>query len=418
MAVVDFDKVDIVFGDKPEDALALLDAGESKDTIFERTGHVVGVTGASLAVEEGEIFVIMGLSGSGKSTLLRCVNGLNRVTRGRVVVREGDADVDIATCGAATLRRLRMNRISMVFQQFALMPWRTVRDNVAYGLEIRGVPKAERYQRVEEVLGLVRLAEWRDKYPHELSGGMQQRVGLARAFATDADILLMDEPFSALDPLIREHLQDELLDFQRELQRTILFVSHDLDEALKLGTRVAIMEGGRIIQVGRPEDIISRPATEYVSRFVASVNPLNVLSGVTLMRPLGELERDPGAPETVFLDRAGRCRCRLDGEGRPAEVMADGAPGRLVLHHDSLDLGSLGAGDVVAGTPATPMRVAIEVRHATGLPLPILDEGGRLVGVIGISELLGAMLRRDKETTEDEGSDDAESGVSRRAGAA
>ena len=397
MAVIAIDKVDVVFGADCAEALALLDRGESKDAIYERTGIVVGVADASLAVAEGEIFVLMGLSGSGKSSLLRCVNGLNRVTRGRVLVQDGDAEVDIATCDKATLRRLRMNRVSMVFQHFALMPWRTVRDNVAYGLEIRGVPKAERYRQVEKVLELVRLDQWIDKLPHELSGGMQQRVGLARAFATEADILLMDEPFSALDPLIREHLQDELLEFQRRLHKTILFVSHDLDEALKIGSRIAIMESGRIVQIGRPEEIITRPATDYVSQFVANVNPLNVLCAVSLMRPVEELARAPDDADVVLLDGAGRCRCRLDGEGIPLEFHAGGRRCRVVAHEPSLAIESLGDGDVVvAGTLDTPMRVAIEVRHRTGQPMPILDAQGRLAGVVGAEELMAGMMRRPR----------------------
>jgi glycine betaine/proline transport system ATP-binding protein len=394
MAVITFDKVDIVFGTDPGTALALLDQGDGKDGIYDKTGIVVGVTDASVAIEEGEIFVLMGLSGSGKSTLLRSVNRLNAVTRGRVLVHDGDAEIDIATCDAATLRRLRMNRVSMVFQQFALMPWRTVRDNVAYGLEIRGMVKAERYKRVEDVLELVRLGQWADKYPHELSGGMQQRVGLARAFATEAEILLMDEPFSALDPLIREHLQDELLEFQRRLQKTILFVSHDLDEALKIGTRIAIMESGRIVQVGRPEEIITRPSTDYVRQFVANVNPLNVLRAATLLRPLEKLARDPGDREAVLLDGAGRYRCRLDAEGRPAVLFDGTRQARATAHHGDLDIASLGADVVVTGTPETTMRVAVETCHRTGWPMPVLDAEGRLAGVVGSDELVAAMTRQ------------------------
>src|SRR3546814_7297549 len=221
----------------------------------------------------------MGLSGSGKSTLLRAVNGLNKVTRGKVMVRdgsgrEGGGMVDVASCDAGALPPPRMNRGALGFQQFALLPWRTVADNVGPGLGRRGMGKAERETIVEEKLALVGLSQWKDKYAHELSGGMQQRVGLARAFATDAEILLMDEPFSALDPLIRDHLQDELLVLQQRLKKTIIFVSHDLDEALKLGSHIAIMEGGRIVQYGKPEAIVLNPASEYVAEFVAHMNPL------------------------------------------------------------------------------------------------------------------------------------------------
>jgi len=237
--------VDILFGGDARAALDLLDRGADRQEIHDATGSVVGVAGASLTVRTGEICVLMGLSGSGKSTLLRAVNGLCRVTRGAVLVRDGEAMQDMAGCDAAVLRRMRMERIAMVFQQFALLPWRTVHENVGFGLELRGAGRAERDAIVAEKLELVALGPWRDRFVHELSGGMQQRVGLARALATDSDILLMDEPFSALDPLIRERLQDELLDLQRRLGKTVLFVSHDLNEALRLGRHIAIMEAGR-----------------------------------------------------------------------------------------------------------------------------------------------------------------------------
>lgn len=398
MASVRFEHVDVIFGPRPKEALALLDQGADKDEVFEKTGNVVGVQDASLEVDRGEIFVLMGLSGSGKSSLLRCVNGLNHITRGRVLVDDGGTEVDIAGCDHEVLRRLRMNRISMVFQHFALMPWRTIRDNVAFGLEIRGVPRDERNQRVERVLEMVALAQWMDKYPHELSGGMQQRVGLARAFATEAEILLMDEPFSALDPLIREHLQEELLEFQQKLQRTILFVSHDLDEALKIGTHIAIMDGGRIIQIGRPEEIITRPETEYVRRFVANVNPLNVLRGVSLMLPASELERSDGQ---VVLDAASELSCRLDNQGRAREFRVGGAPVEPKHWAKDLDLSVLDPGDLVCGDEETTMRAAIEVLHATGRGMPLLDETGRLLGVIRMAELLAGMLRRPEEPPEE-----------------
>ena len=391
MAVITFDRVDVIFGRQVKEALALLDAGADKDRIFEETGQVVGVQDASLQVEAGEIFVLMGLSGSGKSTLLRCVNGLNQVTRGRVLIDDGGTEVDVTDCDAKFMRQLRMNRVSMVFQQFALMPWRTIGANVAFGLEVRGVPKAERRRRVAEVLDQVGLGSWLNHYPYELSGGMQQRVGLARAFATDAEILLMDEPFSALDPLIRERLQDELLALQKTLRRTILFVSHDLDEALKIGTRIAIMEGGRIIQVGPPEQIITQPADEYVRQFVANVNPLNVLRGVTLMKPLAALRSED---DVHLLDEASAMFCRLDSDGRPEAFSLEGTRAVLVPYREGLDLAALGNGTVVAGSPETTMRTALEVRHATGRAMPLLDGEGRLIGVIGAAELVAALVHR------------------------
>jgi len=285
---VRFDEVNIVFGDNPEAALPLMDRGMERSEIEEATSQILGVHDCSLTVEPGEIVVIMGLSGSGKSTLLRSVNGLNPVVRGAVWVDDGETEINVATADEATLRRLRTSRVTMVFQNFALLPWRTVEENVGLGLELAGVPKAEREERVAKQLALVGLGDWAGRKVHELSGGMQQRVGLARAFATEAPILLMDEPFSALDPLIRAKLQDELLDLQAQLQRTIIFVSHDLDEALKLGSKVAIMEGGRIVQCGTPQEIVLQPANEYVAEFVSHMNPLNVLIASSVMRPAGE----------------------------------------------------------------------------------------------------------------------------------
>jgi len=294
-AALEFRAVDILFcsrgGRRAQaaaiaQALALLDARNTRNEIAERTGVVVGVANASLSVERGEISVLMGLSGSGKSTLLRAANGLNPVTRGQVLVRDGESVVDLgANCDPAILRRVRRLRIAMVFQQFGLLPWRTVRDNVGFGLELRGEPAEKRRRIIDEQLALVGLSQWGDRHCSELSGGMQQRVGLARAFATDADILLMDEPFSALDPLIRRKLQDELLALQERVKKTILFVSHDLDEALKLGDTVTILEGGRIVQTGTGREIVERPVDEYVAEFVRHVNPRTVIKPGPALKP-------------------------------------------------------------------------------------------------------------------------------------
>jgi glycine betaine/proline transport system ATP-binding protein len=274
---VSFRHVSIVFGDNPWKALPLMETGQSRAEIQKATGQVLGVHDCTLDVAQGEIVVLMGLSGSGKSTLLRAVNGLNRIVQGDVLVHDGRGLVSVPGASPATLRRLRTHHVAMVFQQFALLPWRTVRQNVALGLELAGLPRRERAARIEAQLDLVGLSQWADRKVGQLSGGMQQRVGLARAFATEAPVLLMDEPFSALDPLIRTRLQDELLDLQARLKRTIIFVSHDLDEAFKLGNRIAIMEGGRIIQCGTPAEIFTRPANAHVADFVAHMNPLAVL---------------------------------------------------------------------------------------------------------------------------------------------
>ena len=278
-----FDEVNIVFGTNPQAALPLMDEGKSRAEIQSETGQVLGVHNCSLEVGEGEILVLMGLSGSGKSTLLRAVNRLNPVARGRVLVNDDGTMVDVTKADAKTLRRIRLHRVAMVFQQFGLLPWRNVLDNVALGLEFAGMGRKERDEKARKQLELVGLSDWEDRLVGELSGGMQQRVGLSRAFATEAPILLMDEPFSALDPLIRNRLQDELLELQRNLKRTIIFVSHDLDEAFKIGDRIAIMEGGRIVQCGTPPEIIRNPADDYVADFVAHMNPLGVLRASDVM---------------------------------------------------------------------------------------------------------------------------------------
>ncbi len=341
MTAVSFENVDIVFGDRPELALPLIDQGLSRDEIGSRTRQVLGVAGASLDVEEGEILVLMGLSGSGKSTLLRAVNGLAPVARGKVLVNCGGETTQPYACSRKTLRQLRADHVSMVFQQFALLPWRTVASNVGFGLELAGVREAEKKQRVAEQLELVGLAQWADRRVNELSGGMQQRVGLARAFATGAPILLMDEPFSALDPLIRTRLQGDLLDFQARLKKTIVFVSHDLDEAFRIGNRIAIMEGGRIVQCGTPQEIVRNPASDYVQDFVAHMNPISMLKASDIMRP--------GAPEKGAPDPTFSATAKPD---TPMIEILDALarrPGQIGVIERGTIVGTIGAADVVAG---------------------------------------------------------------------
>jgi glycine betaine/proline transport system ATP-binding protein len=263
-----------VFGESPKKALKLLDKGLSKDEIFEKTGNTLGVVNASFDINEGEIFVIMGLSGSGKSTLVRLFNRLIEPSRGELVL-EGQ---DIAKASKSELRKIRREKMSMVFQSFALMPHMSVIENTAFGLELSGISKEDRNQRALDALSQVGLEAWAESYPSELSGGMQQRVGLARALANDPKILLMDEAFSALDPLIRTEMQDELLKLQQKHKRTIVFISHDLDEAMRIGDRIAIMHDGRVVQVGAPEEILKNPADDYVSSFFRGVDVSTVLS--------------------------------------------------------------------------------------------------------------------------------------------
>src|SRR5690606_20430212 len=307
-------------------------------------------------------------------------------------VEHENRQIDIASCTPAELKMMRTKRIAMVFQKFALMPWLTVRENISFGLEMQGRPEKERRKLVDEKLELVGLTQWRNKKPDELSGGMQQRVGLARALAMDADILLMDEPFSALDPLIRQGLQDELLELQRKLHKTIVFVSHDLDEALKLGSRIAIMKDGKIIQYSKPEDIVLNPADDYVRNFVAHTNPLNVLCGDSLMRPLDECRREAGE---LCLDQGRDCWLKLTADGQLQQARCG---------EQRLQLQSWRPGEPTEGLRREPtlvdvripMREALEIRYQTGHKL-VLQDNGRIVGILGDSELYHALLGKNLE---------------------
>jgi glycine betaine/proline transport system ATP-binding protein len=389
---VEFKNVDILFGKNADLALAMLDAGAARADILDKTGNVLGAAGASLTVKQGEISVLMGLSGSGKSTLLRGVNGLNHVTRGSIHVRDGEHMVDVVSCDETTLRHVRQKSVAMVFQQFALLPWRTVEENVGFGLELSGVPEAERKERVAKQLDLVGLSQWKNKYAHELSGGMQQRVGLARAFATEAPILLMDEPFSALDPLIRTKLQDELLDLQKRLKKTIIFVSHDLEEALKIGNTITIMEGGRIVQSGRPEDIVLRPANDYVRDFIANVNPLSVLTAWNVMRGLSELQQEKG---WVWLDRRKTTRFKLGKDNRVTDVERDGKKAEWLSCAEAEKGVPDHARPVFWATPGTSLKTVMLAMHRSETaPVALFNDDNTFAGAIGVKDVLQAVLKR------------------------
>ena len=287
-----------VFGDRSSEAMAAIRSDNlSKAEVLEQFDCVVGVADASFQIEKGELFCVMGLSGSGKSTLVRHVNRLLEPTAGKIII----GGKDVMSLQDEELRELRNRHVAMVFQNFGLMPHRTVRDNVAMPLEIRGAGKAQRWKEADRVLELVELNGWEDKYAHELSGGMQQRVGLARAIAADPDILLMDEPFSALDPLIRKQLQDQFMELSEKLNKTTMFITHDLDEAIRIGNRIAIMKDGRIVQIGTPEEIILNPADDYVEDFVSGISKLHMITAHSVMRPVDEFEAMHGEiPEDVL----------------------------------------------------------------------------------------------------------------------
>ncbi|MFD9729111.1 glycine betaine/L-proline ABC transporter ATP-binding protein [Streptomyces sp. NPDC059072] len=294
MSTLQAEHVYKVFGRRPGDAVRALEDGTDRDEL-RAEGTTAAVIDASFSVEAGQIFVVMGLSGSGKSTLLRMLNGLLEPTAGRILF--GGQDLTALTAGE--LRRVRSTKISMVFQHFALFPHRNVLENAGYGLEVQGVPRAERDRRAAEALALCGLEGWENSWPDELSGGMQQRVGLARALATDADLLLMDESFSALDPLIRRDMQDQLLELQKRFKKTIVFITHDLNEAMRIGDGIAVMRDGRIVQQGTAEDILTRPADDYVASFVQDVDRSRVLTAEAVM---DEPETAPCGCPTVHAD--------------------------------------------------------------------------------------------------------------------
>lgn len=388
--MIDIQNLDVVFGENPKRALPLLDAGKTREQIREETGLVVGVSNANLHVARGEICVLMGLSGSGKSSLLRCVNGLNPITRGQVNIQLNDAVVDFATANTATQRELRMKHISMVFQKFALMPWLSVEKNVAMPLDIQGLPKTEIKQRVNEQLELVGLAQWAKHKPGQLSGGMQQRVGLARALCTQSDVLLMDEPFSALDPLIRHQLQDELLQLQERLNKTIIFVSHDLDEALKIGNNIAIMKAGEIVQQGNPQSIVMKPENDYVREFVQHTNLLNVLHAKELMRPLSDLP----------LNEQGYCLSKrhqyyLTSDKQAVMYRGETTPIKSRVAEQAI---SAFSGVAVSVPPDATMRDVMALWRLTDHYV-FVEQNGEIVGMIGDNEfsyaLLGQMLEPD-----------------------
>ncbi|WP_242405132.1 quaternary amine ABC transporter ATP-binding protein [Methanoculleus bourgensis] len=380
-----------VFGQDPQKALELRNSGCSKEEIYEETGDTLALYDVSFEVMPGEIFVLMGLSGSGKSTLLRCINRLIEPTGGRILI-DGD---DIVGMSQDELRAVRRRKLGMIFQSFALLPHRTVLDNVVFGLEVQGIPEDERYQRGEELLRMVGLGDYGASMPSHLSGGMKQRVGLARALAGDPEILLMDEAFSALDPLIRREMQDELLDLQQRLNRTIIFVTHDLDEALKLGDRIALMRDGEIVQVGTPEEILTNPENAYVERFVAGVDMTKVLSASDVMRHPEPVARCTVGPRvalhlmeehdigSVFVVDRGR---RLKGL-----VTLDGT---LEAVRAGRGLEEIITTDIPTVAPDTPLTDIISVIAGSPYPVAVVDDENRLQGLVFRGAILGALARK------------------------
>ncbi|MFQ6121721.1 MAG: glycine betaine/L-proline ABC transporter ATP-binding protein [Dehalococcoidales bacterium] len=383
-----------IFGPDPQHALSLIKDDMTKEEVQEQTGHVIAVRDVSFDVNEGEVFVVMGLSGSGKSTLVRCLNRLMEPTKGKILI-DG---VDLASMDEKELRMTRRHKISMVFQQFALFPHRSVIDNVAYGLEVQGMDKANRRQRALEVLDMVGLKGWGNNYPDELSGGMQQRVGLARALTVDPEILLMDEPFSALDPLIRRQMQDEFLHLITEVHKTIVFITHDLGEALKLGERVAIMKDGQIVQLGSPEEIVIVPADEYVTEFVRDVPRGKVVPVRNIMKEpevtlyswqgpkvaLHEM-REKDVPYAFIMDPGRRLR---------GVITLDEA--RQAIRKGVARLSKMVKGNALQIRPDQPIEEVIPLAATSDNPVAVIDEDERLIGEVPRTELLLGMAGEEK----------------------
>lgn len=368
-----------VFGRNPRSVLSLLKNGSSKEKILKDTGHTVGVYNVSFEVKEGEIFVIMGLSGSGKSTLVRCLNLLNKPTEGKIWVD----DADVVKYDHKQLREYRQSRVAMVFQHFGLFTHKTVLENVAYGLEIKGVPTSERLEIAYKTLESVGLKGWGDKYPKELSGGMQQRVGLARALATDPDILLMDEPFSALDPLIKREMQQELLDIQARLKKTIIFITHDINEAFKLGDRVAIMKDGVIEQMGTPEEILAAPKNEYIQKFVQDIDRSKVLQAKNILfKPSALVSLKDGLKVAIKeMEQSGISSIFvLDHERR--------LHGLITIDHalqalkENKSLKDILLHDYFTTSPETYMQELIPLATETKYPIAVVDEHDKFLGII------------------------------------
>ncbi|MBZ4223133.1 quaternary amine ABC transporter ATP-binding protein [Bacillus wiedmannii] len=386
-----------VFGKNPSKGLALLEEGKSKAAILKETGMNIGVNQAKFDVYAGEIFVIMGLSGSGKSTLVRMLNQLIKPTSGHIYI-DGE---DIATMGKESLRKVRRNKMSMVFQKFALFPHRTVLQNVAYGLEIQKVSKEERETKALESLKLVGLENNKDSYPEQLSGGMQQRVGIARALTNNPDVLLMDESFSALDPIIRKEMQNELLELQDKMKKTIIFITHDLDEALRIGDRIALMKDGEIVQIGTPEEIMVSPANEFVEKFVADVNLGKVLTSESIMK----------RPETLLIDRGPRVALQIMKNASVSSVYvvnkkheflgvltADNASKAVKRQVPIADL-------LVTDIPPVYLDTLLEEMYIkmvkAKLPLPVIDDKHRLRGIIKRESIIQALAGNIEDEVND-----------------
>lgn len=377
-----------VFGDDTDRAFTMINEGANKDKVFEETGLTIGVNDVSLSIQEGEIFVIMGLSGSGKSTLVRLLNRLIEPTKGSVLLR----GKDIAHISEDELREVRRNNISMVFQNFALMPHMTVIENAAFGLELAGVELSKRKQSAFEALERVGLGPYSESYPDELSGGMKQRVGLARALACDPDILLMDEAFSALDPLIRTEMQDELIRLQNDDKRTIVFISHDLDEAMRIGDRIAIMQNGEVVQVGTPDEILNNPANEYVEAFFRGVNVASVLTvkDIARKKPAAVFKKSehdgPASALQILMDNDREYGIVVEKSSHYSGIVS--VESLRKAHKENRSLVSAQLDDGLTLNPDLPINDVLGLVGGVPYSVPVVDDKGNYFGVVTKSRLL------------------------------
>lgn len=384
-----------VFGKKEEQALKLANEGKKKSEILERTGATIGVNNASFSVEQGEIFVIMGLSGSGKSTLVRLLNRLIEPSQGNIFI-DGK---NVSKMGKEDLRNVRRKEMSMVFQNFGLFPQKTILENTEYGLEIQGMAKAERRERAEKALDNAGLLAYKDQYPSQLSGGMQQRVGLARALANDPEILLMDEAFSALDPLIRREMQDELLDMQEKMNKTIIFITHDLNEALRIGNHIALMKDGEIMQIGTGEEILTNPANDYVEKFVEDVDRSRVLTAENIMDRPTTLKIGKDGPNVALrrMEQEGLSNMLVIDDSRKLYgYVTDSDTARAVKNHEK-NFDNILRTDIPTVQKDTLINDIFEVIHDASTPVAVVEDG-KLVGIIVRSLVLGA-LAKDSEVS-------------------
>ncbi len=384
-----------VFGSKPEKGIQMLKEGKKKPEIFEKTGLTVGLDNNSFKVYKGEIFVLMGLSGCGKSTLLRCLNRLVKPTEGKIIINGRD----IVGMDEEEMREIRRKQLGMIFQNFALLPHRTVIDNVAFGLEIQGIELVERHSKATEAIRLVGLAGYEESMPDQLSGGMKQRVGLARALASDAEILLMDEAFSALDPLIRRDMQDELIDLQQRLSKTIIFVTHDLDEALKIGSRIALMKDGKIIQIGTAEEILMNPSNEYVERFVADVDMTRVLTAQDVMKKADPIISCKSGPRLAarLMKEYGISNLFVVTQHRILKGIVTIDDVVEAVRNDHKTLEEIVVREVPQVHLTTPLADIIPEIAESRFPLAVVDDDTRLKGIIVRGSVLSALARKESE---------------------